>query len=237
MSMQYWLFVILTLAFTAFLGYNTYRTALILRVKPPDENLLLMSTETIARLGMIAACVGLGMLSGLEPEQLGWTLEDWQSNLFWGVLWGSVLAVVFYFSTRWIISRSGNRYYSPTMLEALIPQDRREFLLIMLAMISVVILEELLFRSLLLGGFLPILPAALLVVVIGAAFGLMHAPQGSWGMVGAGLAGILMGGMFLWSGSIVMPLAAHYITNMAQILLVMRLHRSRDYPMQQTKYQ
>lgn len=235
MSLQYWLFVILTLAFTAFLGYNTYRTALILRVRRPDSNLMLESSETLARLGMIGACIGLGMLSGLEPEQLGWTIEDWQSGLFWGVLWGIVLAAVFYFSTKLIISRSGNRYYSPTVLEALMPQDRREFLLIMLAMIPVVILEELLFRSLLLGGFIPILPAVLLVVVIGAAFGLMHAPQGSWGMVGAGLAGLLMGGMFLWSGSIVMPLAAHYITNLAQIVLVMRLHRNGDYPMRQTE--
>jgi membrane protease YdiL (CAAX protease family) len=48
-------------------------------------------------------------------------------------------------------------------------------------------------------------------------FGLLHSPQGVWGMAGAALAGILLGLLFLAAGSLLLPCIAHYVANMMQI--------------------
>jgi membrane protease YdiL (CAAX protease family) len=89
-------------------------------------------------------------------------------------------------------------------------------------MVPVVVLEELLFRSLLLAGLAPLAPQPLLLVAAGLAFGLMHSPQGAWGMIGAGLAGMGLGLLFLWAGSLVLPFVTHYVANVVQVGLAMR---------------
>jgi membrane protease YdiL (CAAX protease family) len=85
-----------------------------------------------------------------------------------------------------------------------------------------VLLEELLFRSLLIGGLSPLLPAPLLMVLVSFLFGALHAPQGLWGMVGAGAAGIIFGALFLAEQSLLAPIVAHYLANLVQIMLAMR---------------
>lgn len=222
MTLRYGLFLLLTLALTGFIGWGTYNTARLLRTWTPDRNLLLMPAETVMRLLVIATCIGLGLLSGLPKETLGWTLVDLDRQLLWGIGWGVVLAGFFYIATDRVIAGSGERFYSPTVIKAILPADGGEFLLVSLAMVPVVILEELLFRSLLLGGLSPIAPPYLLAVLAGIIFGLLHSPQGLWGMIGAGAAGILFGLLFFQAGSILLPLVAHYVTNMAQIGLALR---------------
>jgi membrane protease YdiL (CAAX protease family) len=60
-------------------------------------------------------------------------------------------------------------------------------------------------------------PAWALVLCAGVIFGLLHLPQGAWGMTGAALAGVLFGALFLASGSLLLPLAAHYVVNVVQL--------------------
>ena len=78
------------------------------------------------------------------------------------------------------------------------------------------------FRSLLIGGLSPLLPTAWLIVGFSVVFGLLHSPQGAWGMVGAGAAGALFGLLFLWQQSLLTPFVAHYVANGAQIWLACR---------------
>lgn len=214
---MYWLFVVVTLALTAWIGYNTHSTARVLRSWRPEGNPLLHPLETLVRLVLIAACIGLGLLSGLPLAVLGWTLDDWVGQVLWGVAAGAALGVVFLLATRWVVKRTGQRYYSPLVIDLIVPKSPRELVLTALAMVSVVLLEELLFRSLLVGGLTPLLPPPLLVVGFGVLFGLLHSPQGLWGMVGAGLAGMILGALFLAAGSLVLPCVAHYIANMVQV--------------------
>lgn len=223
MSLRYTLFVVLTLALTAFVGYGTYQTAKLLRAWRPDRNLLLIPAENIARLGLVALCIGLGLLSGLSADQLGWRLEPLLPQVGLGVLLGAAIAIFFALSTRWIVARTGLRFYSPTVLEIIVPRNGRELIGVLAAMLSVVALEELLFRSLLLGGLSPLWPTPLLLAATGVAFGLMHSPQGAWGIFGAGLAGVAFGLMFLWAGSLLLPAVAHYVANGVQIALAMRI--------------
>lgn len=225
MPLRYWCFVSLALGLTAFVGYGTYRTALLLRTWRPDRNILLLPGENLARLALILLCVGLGLLSGLAPAQLGWQWGAIAPQILGGSAAGVVLALIFYAATRWVVAAGGERFYSPTVLEIIVPRSQAEFWAVAAVMLSVVLLEELLFRSLLLGGLLPILPAPLLILAGGLLFGAMHSPQGVWGMVGAGLAGIGLGLLFLAAGSLLLPFVAHYITNMLQVWLALRLER------------
>lgn len=217
MTARYLLFVTLTLGLTAFLGYGTYNTAKLLRTWTPDRNLLLLPGETVVRLVLIAVLVGLGLLSGLAPETLGWVVADLDRQLLWGIGWGVVIAGIFTISTRWLTDATGERFYSSTVIQYIVPRNFDEFLLVALAMFPVVIVEELLFRSLLLGGLLPLLPAWVLIIAAAVLFGAMHSPQGWWGVLGASLAGMVFGMLFFQAASIVLPMVAHYVTNMLQI--------------------
>ncbi|NJN84488.1 MAG: CPBP family intramembrane metalloprotease [Caldilineaceae bacterium] len=125
--------------------------------------------------------MGLGLLSGLSDAQLGWVWVNPGWQIVEGCSRGLLLAAIFYSVTRQLTRRTGQRFYSSVILEAIVPRNRREMLLVSLAMIPVVLLEELLFRSLLLGGMAPILPTYLLIVSGGVLFGWMHSPQGLWG--------------------------------------------------------
>jgi membrane protease YdiL (CAAX protease family) len=217
MPALYALFLLLTMLLTAWVSYNTYLTARLLRTWRPPSNPLLHPLETVVRLGLIALCIALGFLSGLPPDVLGWTANDpWRQTL-WGIIAGAALGAIFLASTRWVVAQTGQRYYSPLVLDLILPKTRREFILTALAMVAVVLLEELLFRSLLIGGLMPLLPGHWLVLGFGLLFGLLHSPQGLWGMAGAALAGMLLGALFLAAHSLLLPCVAHYVANMVQV--------------------
>ncbi len=226
MPINFWIFVVLTLALVTFISYGTYATAQLLRSWQPDRNLLLLPAENLSRLLLIAFCLVLGLISGAPPAQLGWVFAAVGSQLFWGAIWGAGLALFFYLSTQWLIARTDKRFYSSAVVQAITPHSRQELFLVLVAMVPVVLLEELLFRSLLIGGLASVLPTSLLVIGWSVLFGLLHAPQGLWGMAGAGAAGLLLGILFVWQGSILLPIAAHYVTNGLQIIQAMRLDQA-----------
>jgi membrane protease YdiL (CAAX protease family) len=222
MTMRYTLFLLLTGAVTAFLGYGTWATARLLREWTPPRNPLLEPLEAFAKLALSGLCIFLGWLSGVPPAALGWTAERAAALAAWGILAGAGLGLLFHAASRWVVARSGTRYYSPALVELIAPRSAAELGWIALAMIPAVLLEELLFRSLLVGGLGPLAPLPLLVVASALLFGLMHSPQGAWGMAGATAAGVLFGALFLASGSLVLPLAAHYVTNLVQLAIALR---------------
>ncbi len=223
MSIRYWIFVGATVLLVSFVSYGVYATHRLLRTWQPDRNLMLLPGENILRLGLIALCLLLGLTSGLDWRQLGWVLGNGGQQLLIGSLWGSLLALFFYITTQWLIRHGGRRFYSAVVIKAIVPTNRKQLWLVVLAMLPVVLLEELLFRSLLIGGLTPMMPPFGLLVATGLLFGLMHAPQGLWGVVGATLAGTLLGLLFINQGSLLAPLIAHYIANVLQIGQAMRL--------------
>ena len=70
--MRYWFFVGGVLLLTAFVGYGTFATARLLKHWQPDRNLLLLPAENVMRLILVGVCIGLGYLSGLGENALGW---------------------------------------------------------------------------------------------------------------------------------------------------------------------
>lgn len=223
MSSNYWIFLSLTTLLLIFLSYSTFATARLLRGWRPDRNLLLMPAENLLRIGLIGVVLLLGGQSGLGYQQLGWDLSHVGQQVGVGLGCGLLLAMVFYFSTQWLLRLGGERYYSAVIIHAITPRNQRELYGVLLAMMPVVLLEELLFRSLLIGGLHQLFPTTFLVIGWGIFFGMLHLPQGAWGVAGAGIAGIILGALFVSTGTIVAPVVAHYITNSVQLIQAMRL--------------
>jgi membrane protease YdiL (CAAX protease family) len=65
------------------------------------------------------------------------------------------------------------------------------------------------------------------VLVVGTAllFGWMHGPQGPLGVIMTAAVSILLAALFLWRGSLLPPLMAHYVVNVLQLLVA---HRKLD---------
>ena len=220
------LFALLTLLLTAGLAYATYRSAQLLPLLPRDTNLLLNPVDLGARLVLCLVCWGLGGLSGIGPTALGWTAETPVADLALGLAVGILAHVVLYPLTLWAAQRLGPRAYSSLLLRHIVPRSAHEWALVPLVLVPAVLLEELLFRSLWLGGLGAMLTAAwpgglgpllFLSIVSAAIFGWMHAPQGWLGMVLAALIGLGLSLLFLWRGSLLAPLAAHWVFNVVQL--------------------
>lgn len=216
--MRYNLFVLLTLLLTAGIGWATYQTARLLRTWTPDGNMLLMPAENALRLALVALCVGLGLLSGLPAAALGWTTSNAAGAILWGAIFGVLLSLSLTGASALALRRWGQAIYSPLVILNILPAGGREWLLVLLALFPAVLLEELLFRSLLLGGFSPLAPSWLLAILVSLVFGLFHKPQGALGVAGTILAGLVFALLFLRQGSLLAPLIAHYVANVLQLL-------------------
>ena len=133
-------------------------------------------------------------------------------------------------AVNWLTFRAvdafGQDVYSPKVIQAILPRSPREQLLVPLALLPAALLEELLFRSLLLGGFSLFAQPLLLAAVFSLLFGLMHAPQGRFGIVVTAAVGFLLCLLFLWRWSLLPTVVAHYAINLRQLRTA---ERQRDW--------
>ncbi len=211
-------FVVGTFGILLLLAFGTFQTALYLRRVAIRFNPLLLPAESIMRLALIAVCIWLGMTSGLSYRALGWTSLDWGRDGALGLLVGVFVACAVPVLTQVAIKALGTHVYSPVVVRSVLPRTRREWLLVPLALIWSVLLEELLFRSLLLGGLGQFAPPVLLALAWSVVFGAMHLPQGSLGVVVAGAMGLALSALFLATTSLIAPLVAHYVINLLQLV-------------------
>ena len=201
------------------LGWMTYQSNLLLKKFRPDFNLLLSPPETILRILLVGLCLFLVWLSGLPAGQFGLTSENVGRSLAVGVAIGGGVQIILNLLSRWAIAQFGQQIYSPIILQSIVPRRLAEWLPVSIALIPAVAMEELLFRSLWLGGFEPVLPLWLVVVLTSVMFGLMHLPQGTLGVILTATINVVFCGLFIWSGELLIPLVAHYTINMLQLLL------------------
>jgi membrane protease YdiL (CAAX protease family) len=106
-----------------------------------------------------------------------------------------------------------------------LPRSRDEWAPVLLALFPAVLIEELLFRSLLIGGLAVVLPVSWLMLSTALLFGWMHSPQGQLGVAMTTVVSLLLAGLFLWRGSLLPPLTAHYMVNLLQLIIA---YRQRD---------
>jgi len=204
--------------FTSFIAWMTYRSHLLLKEIQIDANLLLSLPETILRILLICFCLFLAWLSGLSAAELGLITGNLRQSVALGLGIGVMVQLSVTLVTVKAIKQFGRDIYSPRLIRNILPHHPIEWLLVALAFIPPVAMEELLFRSLWLSAFQAIIPQSLLVAGTSIIFGFMHQPQGKLGMVGAGIINALFCILFIWTGELLVTLVAHYTVNMLQVI-------------------
>jgi membrane protease YdiL (CAAX protease family) len=218
-STGYLVFATGSLLLVTFLSWSTYQSGKILQENPPDTNLLLSTPENVARFVLVGLCIGLGLASDLDLTRLGWTLADPWVSLLKGAVLGVAVQIPLSWLTRAVVNRlgAGKDIYSPVVVRLILPKTRREAALVALAFVPAVFMEEMLFRSLLVGGFSVLFNPWVLGLVWAMVFGSMHLPQGSLGMIATSFIGFILAGAFIVSGGLLVPIAAHYVINILQV--------------------
>jgi membrane protease YdiL (CAAX protease family) len=212
------LFLIGLLALLIFISLATYRTNQLLREWTPEENLLLSPPENLARLALIAVSIGLGFLSGESFRTLGWAPPDPLGDIAIGIGVGVLLPALLYFPTQWV-EQHHPEWHSEVVVHSIRPRSSREWPWVVIALLPVALMEELLFRSLLLGAFAPYVNIIYFVVGVSVFFGLLHIPQGEWGVVGVILVSIILSVLFLWRESLLVVVIAHWVMNVMQLII------------------
>ncbi len=218
------LFSLGMLVMLGFVSYATFRTSDVLKTWTPEENLLLIPSENIVRLVMIALCIGLGLVSPVVPKALGWIPADPLGDIGIGIVVGISISVVTAPLTVWVI-RHHPEWYSDIVLRSIQPRTRREWPLVILALLSAVLVEELLFRSLLLGSFSPYVNILYFAIAASILFGLLHYPQGEYGVVIVTVAALILSALFLWRESLLVIVVAHWVTNIGQLIQAERYEK------------
>ncbi len=218
-----WLFLVGLVALLTAIAFSTVRTGRLLQRWIPSCNLLLSGPENAVRLVLIGLCIGLGLALGPGAAALGWQTTHLMADLGLGLGIGLLMAVTFMALGQGVMRRWGPAVYDNRLLRAILPASAREWPGVLVALLPAAALEELLFRSLPLGGLNWLVPAAWLMWPLAIGFGLLHWPQGSWGVAGATLAAVAFSLLFLATGGIWAPLAAHYAMNVAQLVVAKRL--------------
>lgn len=206
----------------ATLGWLTVQSGRILQHYVPTSNLILSPPDNLVRVALVMICIGVGLTLGPGAAQLGWQSDSLPADLLVGVGVGAVLSAALLWAGAAAIGRWGPEIYDNRLLRAIVPAGRREWLLVALALAPAALGEELLFRSLPLGGLSWLVPPAVLMWPLALVFGLLHTAQGPWGVFGSAMLGLVFSVLFLWTGNIWTPFAAHYVLNLAELTIAMR---------------
>ncbi|MCZ7572094.1 MAG: CPBP family intramembrane metalloprotease [Ardenticatenaceae bacterium] len=219
------IFVAGTILLTLGLAVLTTQTALLLRRGPLPVNPLLTWPDNIFRLLLIALCLGLILTAqwsaGLPTTAFGFVPFSLSRDLLGGVALGLLLPLVANALSILILPGRGNAFYSRNAILTMRPHSRDQLVVIIAAAFPAALLEELLFRAMLLSGMSAALhlPIGLALVVSSLAFGSMHLAQGLWGALVTALIGALLGAALLLTGGFWLPLIAHWTMNSAQFTL------------------
>jgi len=206
------------LALLAFISLATWRTNQVLKEWEPTENLLLSPPENIARLGIIAISIGLGLISGESLQTLGWRPAHPLGDVMLGGLVGVLIPLLLYYPSQWVETHHPE-WYSEVVIKSIRPRTRQEWPWVILALLPIAVMEELIFRSLLLGAFSPHVDIIYFVIGVSIFFGLLHLPQGEWGVIGVIFVSLIFSALFLWRQSILVVIVAHWLMNIMQLVL------------------
>jgi membrane protease YdiL (CAAX protease family) len=178
--------------------------------------------------GADLAGIGSSVWRETAPTSAGDGLET-LAGVLTGLLVGTVVLVVL---ARLVARRTGGRSAPIAGAAAVMPMlpttSRGRWGWSALALTAGVT-EEITFRGLVLLTVAVLLPDAdprVVVVVAAVLFGLAHAYQGRLGMLATGLVGAALAGLYLGTGSLLVPMVLHVLVDLRPLLLTRRADRT-----------
>ncbi len=217
------IFAIGTIALLSLMYWGAYQNGKEIKTIEIRGNLLLQFPEFIFKLLLLGLCLGIAQsLEVARPEKyFGWP----PTNIPVDITIGAVIGLVCQFGANLLAALAirfwGAGIYSPAIMKSIVPKTWLQWILILPPLLLAVVVEEVLFRALAIGGFsvLPI-PWIPWILAVGSSllFGIVHVPQGSLGMILAGAIGFIFAAIFIITGSLLIVISAHFILNFLQIL-------------------
>lgn len=190
-----------------------------------------------------SALVLLLLVWGFVPRMLA-QVETWppvvgfrgllaDSGLASGLLIGGGIGLLAGIVGTVFLGRNEEKVPTIGDIHALLPRNRAELRFGWALSINAGVVEELLFRLAMPALVFGVFGNALLAIIASlVVFGLLHAYQGVWGIVGSFVLGVLLMALFLLTGSILWPIIAHAVFDLRSLVLipvvVYKVHRKGD---------
>jgi membrane protease YdiL (CAAX protease family) len=175
----------------------------------------------VGRQAALAATIGSLMLFGVPAIRLGLSAPS-----SWPMTSGAAIVIVLYLT----LSALRLRRRAPEFRERmhgragalLLPESAGEVRWFVLVSLGSGVAEELAYRGFLfyyLGRYLPGAGPLELLVLTSILFGVAHVYQGWRGMAATTVAGFIMGGLYIVSGSLLLPVLTHAFGNMRAAII------------------
>jgi len=200
--------------------------------EPANRPKLYRQTQVLEWVFLAVLLVGFFGLSR-DLHTLGFVNVD--GTGFWicaALIAGGSLALVLSMKSSRQLSQSARDKQRASFgdLGHFLPQDDRDLASFYRVSVTAGIVEEIVYRGFVLwylSFFMAIWPA---VLVSSVAFGLGHSYQGFSGIIRTGLVGLAFGALFVFSGSIWLPIIGHILVDMLQGRQVREIYRDVDEP-------
>lgn len=185
----------------------------------PDAKIQLYRKIVVEQVATTAAVLGLWLWGGITPASLGLAAPRYWA---WNVVLLAILVTFLVWSSLKLRPKAEKvRERLKGHLGALIPGSRLERRWFGVVSIGAGISEELVFRGFLiyyLGLYLPQINTWEKVVLTALIFGVAHLYQGWQGIMGASILGLIAAGIYVISGSLLVPIVLHAVVDWRLLL-------------------
>ena len=166
---------------------------------------------------------------GISSAQLGLAIPSPRITITAAVLLSMVILLNQIFSLRRVAARPAEiRGILPQLALKVFPQDDVERLAFFALAATVAVCEEIIYRGFVQFAFQSLATGTLTAGMVGSAaiFALAHLYQGRRGLVSTSIIGLLFSAIRAWTGSLLAPLIAHFVADLAAGLLAPRAFRA-----------
>jgi membrane protease YdiL (CAAX protease family) len=204
-------------------GRSRYRALRETTELDPGRRMAAYRSSIVRQWLMVLLCLGVLLAAGAPLDEIGLGLrvehlDELVPGLVLLVVLGGGLALLL---RLWPAARA--RVLGP--VAALLPRTARERRMFVAVALTAGIAEEIVFRGFLLVYLTEVFPPTTLaaaMVVSSLLFGLAHTYQGLLGVLLTGLAGYWLAGLFVLTGSLVLPALVHALVDLRLLLVLPR---------------
>jgi membrane protease YdiL (CAAX protease family) len=192
------------------------RQAARIRAGIPNARLHLYWQTLAKQIVVVALLLVLHAVGGVSAANLGWVApQSWPTTLAIGLV---VVVAAFYFSVRIEpkVGAAALEKIKRSTMGVIVPESNRERRWFGGLSIGAGIMEEMLCRGFVfyyLAHYLGIADPVLAIFASSALFGLGHIYQGWKKAAGPAAAGVVLGSLYVYTGSLVLPIIVHAVAD------------------------